>query len=118
MVLNAEESIHEIEIRIFHQVCDRLGQSSNRLLGTARALAELDVLAALAEVAALGGYVLPEVVAEDILEIHEGRHPVVEHALKGERFVTNDAIFEEGERIRILTGPICRGRALSSDRWN
>src|SRR4030066_1424893 len=65
LVLNAEESIHEIEIRIFRQVCDQLGQSSNRLLGTARALAELDVLAALAEVAALGGYVLPEVVAED-----------------------------------------------------
>ena len=111
LVLNAEESIHEIEIRIFHQVCDQLGQSSNRLLGTARALAELDVLAALAEVAALGGYVLPEVVAEDILEIHEGRHPVVEHALKGERFVTNDAIFEEGERIRILTGPNMSGKS-------
>jgi DNA mismatch repair protein MutS len=111
LVLNAEESIHEIEIRIFHQVCDQLGQSSNSLLGTARALAELDVLAALAEVAALGGYVLPEVVAEDILEIHEGRHPVVEHALKGERFVTNDAIFEEGERIRILTGPNMSGKS-------
>jgi DNA mismatch repair protein MutS len=111
LVLNAEESIHEIETRIFHQVCDQLGQSSNRLLGTARALAELDVLAALAEVAALGGYVLPEVVAEDILEIHEGRHPVVEHALKGERFVTNDAIFEEGERIRILTGPNMSGKS-------
>ena len=111
LVLNAEESIHEIEIRIFRQVSDQLGQSSNRLLGTARALAELDVLTALAEVAALGGYVLPEVVAEDILEIHEGRHPVVEHALKGERFVTNDAIFEEGERIRILTGPNMSGKS-------
>jgi len=111
LVLNAEDSIHQIETRIFRQVCEQLGASSNRLLATARTLAELDVLASLAEVAALGGYMLPEVVAEDILEIHEGRHPVVEHSLKGERFVTNDAIFEEGERIRILTGPNMSGKS-------
>jgi len=111
LVLNAEESIHEIETRIFRQVCEQLGSSSNRLLRTARALAELDVLASLAEVAALGSYVIPEVVPEDILEIHEGRHPVVEHYLKGERFVSNDAIFEEGERIRILTGPNMSGKS-------
>ncbi len=111
LVLNAEDSIHEIEKRIFLQVCEQLSSSSQRLLVTARALAELDVVASLAEVAALGGYVLPEVITEDILEIHEGRHPVVEHALKGERFITNDAIFEEGERIRILTGPNMSGKS-------
>ena len=111
LVLNAEEMIHEIETRIFHQVCEQLGSTSQRLLATARALAELDVLAALAEAAALGSYVLPEVVAEDTLQIHEGRHPVVEHYLKGERFMSNDAIFEEGERIRILTGPNMSGKS-------
>jgi DNA mismatch repair protein MutS len=111
LVLNAEDSIHEIETRIFHQVCEQLGSSSSTLLATARALAELDVLSSLAEVAALGGYMLPDVVEEDILEIHEARHPVVEHSLKGERFVTNDAIFEEGERIRILTGPNMSGKS-------
>ncbi len=52
----------------------------SRLLATARALAELDVLAALAETAALGGYVRPQVVDEDVLEIHDGRHPVVEQS--------------------------------------
>ena len=106
-----KNSIHQIETSLFHQVCEQLATSSNRLLTSARTLAELDVLASLAEVAALGGYVLPEVVADDILEIHEGRHPVVEHSLKGERFVTNDAIFEEGERIRILTGPNMSGKS-------
>ncbi len=111
LVLNAEESIHDIETRIFRQVCEQLAGSSKRLLGTARAIAELDVLASLAEAAALGAYILPEVVAEDILEIHEGRHPVVEHYLKSERFVSNDAIFEEGERIRILTGPNMSGKS-------
>jgi DNA mismatch repair protein MutS len=111
LVLNAEESIHEIETRIFRQVSEQLASSSKRLLNTARALAEVDVLASLAEAAALGSYVLPDVVAEDTLEIHEGRHPVVEHYLKGERFVSNDAIFEEGERIRILTGPNMSGKS-------
>jgi DNA mismatch repair protein MutS len=111
LVLNAEEMIHEIETRLFRQLCEQLGASSTRLLSTARALAELDVLASLAEVAALGGYVLPEVVPEDKLEIHEGRHPVVEHYLKGERFVSNDAIFDEQERIRILTGPNMSGKS-------
>jgi DNA mismatch repair protein MutS len=111
LVLNAEDSIHEIEKRIFQQVCEQLALSSQRLLDSARALAELDVVASLAEVGALGGYVLPEVVAEDVLEIHEGRHPVVEHSLKGERFISNDAIFEDGERIRILTGPNMSGKS-------
>ncbi len=111
LVLNAEEMIHEIETRIFRQVCEQLAATSSRLLKTARALAEMDVLASLAETAALGSYVMPEVVADDMLEIHEGRHPVVEHYLKGERFVTNDAIFEEGERIRILTGPNMSGKS-------
>ncbi len=111
LVLNAEEMIHEIETRIFRQVCEQLSSSSMKLLKTARALAELDVLASLAEAAAQGSYVMPEVMAEDILEIHEGRHPVVEHYLKGVRFVSNDAIFEEGERIRILTGPNMSGKS-------
>jgi DNA mismatch repair protein MutS len=111
LVLNAEETIHDIESRIFRQVCEQLSASSKRLLSTARALGELDVLASLAEVAAIGSYILPEVVSEDVLEIHESRHPVVEHFLKGERFVSNDAIFEEGERIRILTGPNMSGKS-------
>ncbi len=111
LVLNAEETIHDIEARLFRQVCEQLAASSGKLLSTARSLAELDVLASLAEVAALGAYVQPEVVSEDLLEIHEGRHPVVEHFLKTERFVSNDAIFEEGERVRILTGPNMSGKS-------
>jgi DNA mismatch repair protein MutS len=111
LVLNAESRIHEIEARLFHEVCQRIGGSGVRLLRTARVIAELDVLAALAEAAAMNKYVRPEVVDEDVLNICEGRHPVVEHTLSGERFVPNDAIFEEGERIRILTGPNMSGKS-------
>ena len=112
LVLNAEERIHEIELRLFKEICQQLSGGSARLLATARAISELDVLASLAEVAALNGYVCPDVVDEDILEIHEGRHPVVEHTLSGgERFMPNDAIFEAGEYVRILTGPNMSGKS-------
>jgi DNA mismatch repair protein MutS len=111
LVLNAEERIHEIELRLFREVCERLGASSPRLLGAARSLAELDVLAAFATTAALGGYVCPEVLADDVLDIQDGRHPVVEHTLSGERFVPNDVAFEAGERVRIITGPNMSGKS-------
>ena len=111
-VLNAEERIHEIEARLFKELCVQLAKSMERLLGTARAIAEIDVLGGLAEVAAVEGYVRPEIVDEDILEITDSRHPVVEHTLPGgERFEPNDAIFEEGERIRIITGPNMSGKS-------
>ena len=111
LVLNAEERIREIEGRLFHELLAELGKSAGRLLETAGALAQLDVLAALAETAASNGYTCPEVVAEDLLEIREGRHPVVELSLSGERFVPNDLTFEAGERIRILTGPNMSGKS-------
>jgi DNA mismatch repair protein MutS len=111
LVLNAEERIREIEERLFREVCARLAASVIPLLSTARALAQLDVLASLAEAATLGGYVRPQVVEDDVLEIHEGRHPVVEQTLSGERFIPNDVIFEEGERVRIITGPNMSGKS-------
>jgi DNA mismatch repair protein MutS len=111
LVLNAEERIHEIEARLFRELCQQLATSSARLLSTARALAELDVLASLAEAATRRGYVRPEVAEEDVLDIKEGRHPVVEGSLSGERFVPNDLHFKENERIHILTGPNMSGKS-------
>lgn len=111
LVLNAEERIHEVETRLFRGVCEQLSPSSKTLLATARGLAALDTLASLAEAAALGNYVQPEVTSDGVLEIHGGRHPVVEHSLSGERFVPNDAVFEPGEIVRIITGPNMSGKS-------
>jgi len=112
LVLNAEERIKEIERRLFSEVCSRLAGSANRLIKTARAVAKLDVLAGLAEAAALNGYSKPVVVNEDVMDIQGGRHPVVEHMLTGgRRFVPNDTVFEEGERLRIITGPNMSGKS-------
>lgn len=111
LVLNAEERIREIEGRLFRQVCAQLAGSSRRLLDTAHSLAELDVLASLAEAAALGGYTRPEVSDDNRLEVREGRHPVVERGLTGQRFVPNDTVFEPGEIVRLITGPNMSGKS-------
>jgi len=111
LVLNAEDRILEIERRLFREICEELARASKRLLVTASALANLDTLASLAEAAALGRYVRPELTADKVLDIQEGRHPVVERGLTTERFVPNDSIFEPGEIIRVITGPNMSGKS-------
>ncbi|KAF0111498.1 MAG: DNA mismatch repair protein MutS [Chloroflexi bacterium] len=111
LVLNAEERIREIEIRLFKEVCQQLSVYVLQLLETARVLGELDVQSGLAEVAAVEGYTLPEISEDRALEITDGRHPVVETTLHEERFVPNDIILEPGETIRIITGPNMSGKS-------
>jgi len=111
LVLNAEERIREIESRLFREVCNHLAGSTGKMIKTARAIARLDVYASLAEAAVTGAYVPPELVDEDVYIVRGGRHPVVEQTLAGKRFVPNDIIFGEGERIRIITGPNMSGKS-------
>jgi DNA mismatch repair protein MutS len=111
LVLNAEERIHEIESRVFAQVCAELAEGSRELLETARGLAELDAYLSLADAAAMNGYHRPQVVNEKSLEIINGRHPVVEKLRTAERFVPNDAVLDQGEIIRIITGPNMSGKS-------
>ena len=111
LVLNAEERIREIELRLFKESCVSISKSAHKLLQIARSLAVLDVLSALAETAALGDYVRPEVLEENQLEIHEGRHPVVEQSLHNKRYIPNDVIFESGEIVRVITGPNMAGKS-------
>jgi len=111
LVLNAEDRIREIELRLFREICATLGKDAFKLLKVARALAELDVLSALAETAALGGYTRPQVHEGTELEIREGRHAVVEQSLHGERYIPNDVMFEQGEIVRVITGPNMAGKS-------
>jgi DNA mismatch repair protein MutS len=116
LILNAEERILQIEQRIFSEVRQRVGLAHDRMLETANALARLDVAAALAEVAARNDYVRPIISESSSLNITDGRHPVVEQinpaAISlGERFVPNDAHFDEDERIQIITGPNMSGKS-------
>ncbi len=112
LILNAEARALEIETRLYRELCGFVAGHSPTLLDIARVLAHLDVFAGLAEVAAREGYVRPLLVEHDILEIREGRHPVVERALQSEQFVPNDAYFDSDERILIITGPNMSGKSV------
>ncbi len=111
LILNADERQLEIEQRLFDELCAQVKSRSAALLRTAAALARLDVFASLAEVAAREDYVRPVLTEEDILDIKDGRHPVVEQTLRGERFVPNDTHFDAHERIHIITGPNMAGKS-------
>ena len=111
LILNAQERILDIETRLFRQVCDQVAAAAERLLSTARALAHLDVYAALAEVAIRNNYVRPVLTDGDEIEIIAGRHPVVELTRREEPFVPNDARFSQEEGILIITGPNMSGKS-------
>ncbi len=111
LVLNAEERIREIEGRVFKYVCETLAHASPKILATASALAAVDVLNALANAAVMGDYVRPTLNDRQTLAILDGRHPVVEHSIAQQRFVPNDAIYESGEIIRLITGPNMSGKS-------
>lgn len=109
-VLGAQEKAAALEADLFHRLRIRVAEHTQALLKTARSLAEIDALSALAEVAAVRGYVKPELVAEDVLAIEAGRHPVVESASPS--FVPNDvALSSETARCVILTGPNMSGKS-------
>lgn len=110
-VLGAGGEIAELEGRLFREVRDAVGVEVARVQDTAARVAELDVFAALAEVAERNGYVRPEVTDGEDLEIREGRHPVVEQMISRERFIPNDVVFDEDHRVMILTGPNMAGKS-------
>ncbi|MFN2134251.1 MAG: DNA mismatch repair protein MutS [Anaerolineae bacterium] len=111
LILNAEERMQEIETRLFREVCDRVAAAAAALLRTARALARLDVVCALAEVAVHGRYVRPRLTDDGDLDIVAGRHPVVERTMRQEPFTPNDTHFSEDERLLIITGPNMSGKS-------
>jgi DNA mismatch repair protein MutS len=111
LILNAQERILDLESTIFHQVCEQVGAFTERLLGTARALAHLDVYAALAEVALLHNYVRPVLTEGEEIEIVAGRHPVVELTQRDEPFVPNDVQLSPEETILVITGPNMSGKS-------
>jgi len=108
IVLGAQDKANQLESHLFDHLRRRVAEHSRALLQTARAIAEIDALATLAEVAARRGYVRPEIVEEDVLEIDGGRHPVVEASSAG--FVPNDTRIGE-DRVLILTGPNMAGKS-------
>jgi DNA mismatch repair protein MutS len=110
-VLGADERILERETEIFEALRTKVGHEAPRVQDTARALAALDVLAALAEAAALNNYVKPHVHDGDDIVVVDGRHPVVERHC-ADPFVPNDIQLDGSTRqLVILTGPNMGGKS-------
>jgi len=111
LVLNAEERINELELRLFRELCAEVARHAMVLLTLARALAELDVAAALAEIAVKYHYTRPTFDLQPVLYIRNGRHPVVERT-RSEPFIPNDLIMDEESRLHIITGPNMAGKSV------
>ncbi len=114
-ILDAQEKIVDIERRLFTELRTAIAGEAKRIRQTALALAEVDVLASMAHVAALRNYCRPQFVNDEALEIVEGRHPVIEQqelAGGSERFVPND-LYLNGttHNILLLTGPNMGGKS-------
>jgi len=111
-VLTAQERALALETKLFEELRRAVVAEVQRLQRTAARVAELDVHRALAEAAAVHGYVRPDVDESDVLEVREGRHPVVERALTDERFVPNDLLLDrDRRRVAVLTGPNMAGKS-------
>ena len=114
-VLHAEQKSLSLEKDIFQRIRKRVAEHSRSLLQSARAIAELDVLSNLAEIAMIRRYIKPELTEDNILCIESGRHPVVENYSSS--FVPNDLLLgisddqQEPTRIMILTGPNMSGKS-------
>ncbi len=110
-ILDAETGISTVESRLFGDLRESLGSATGRLQDTAERVAELDVHAALADVAERSGYVQPEMSAGFGLEIQAGRHPVVEQMIAREDFIPNDVRLDRDAFAMILTGPNMAGKS-------
>jgi len=112
MILGAEEKSIRLEYQLFMEIKDGIAAQINRLKDTARSIAEIDAICALAETADRESYCMPEITTEDVIEIADGRHPVVEKMLGKGQFVPNDTLLDMNEnRISIITGPNMAGKS-------
>lgn len=111
-VISAQETLASLEEDVFHRVVSEVASQAAALREVATAIAELDVVAGLAEVAANRHYVRPTVDDSRVIDIVDGRHPTLERLLPAGEFVANDTRVDgDREQITILTGPNMAGKS-------
>ena len=109
---NVQERIIQSEYDLFIELRGELAHHLDRLQKTARAVAELDVICSFASLAADKNYTMPLINEEGVINITDGRHPVVENALRQNHFVPNDtALDNEDNRFMVITGPNMAGKS-------
>jgi DNA mismatch repair protein MutS len=112
LILNAQEKMADLEAAIFRQLCQQISAAGEQILSTARAIAQIDALSSLAEVAVRYGYVHPTLTNDDVIDIKEGRHPIVEQSIGKDNFIPNDTyLCNRDNQLIILTGPNMSGKS-------
>lgn len=111
-ILGAEDKLYSLEYILFAQIRDTVAAQVERIQRTAKAVARLDVYASLSLVAMRNNYVRPTLNSKGVIDIKNGRHPVVEKMIPNDMFIANDTQLDNGSnRISIITGPNMAGKS-------
>ena len=111
-ILNAEDKLSSLEYDLFCQIRDAIAAEVERIQRTARAIAKLDVLSALSYVAERNQYVRPSLNDKGVIDIKDGRHPVVEQMTGNDMFISNDTYLDNQKNcIAVITGPNMAGKS-------
>lgn len=112
IILGAEDKLFALEYDLFNDVRDRIAAEVVRIQTTAKAVAKIDVFASLSLIAERNNYVRPVINEKGVIDIKEGRHPVVEKMISNDMFISNDTYLDNGSnRISIITGPNMAGKS-------
>lgn len=111
-ILNAEDKLTTLEYDLFCKIRDAIAAELDRIQKTAKAVAKLDVYASLALVSERNHYVRPKLNEKGVIDIRDGRHPVVEQMISNDMFIANDTFLDNGSHcISVITGPNMAGKS-------
>ena len=112
MILGAEDKLYALEYEIYTEIREKVAAETERIQATAKAVAALDVFASLALTAERYNYTRPKINEKGIIDIKEGRHPVVERMIPNEMFISNDTYLDDKKhRVSVITGPNMAGKS-------
>ena len=112
MILNAEDKLYGLEYEVFCSIREQIAAQMDRIQSTAKALAKLDAFASLALVAERNRYVRPTLNEKGVINIKNGRHPVVEMMIDHDMFIANDTFLDNGKHcVSVITGPNMAGKS-------
>ena len=111
-ILGAEDKLYALEYELYCEVRDAIGREIIRIQSTAKAVAQIDVFTSLALVAERNNYVRPKINEKGVIDIKDGRHPVVERMIPNDMFIANDTFLNDRKnRISVITGPNMAGKS-------
>lgn len=112
LIMGAEDKLYSLEYDLFVEVREKIASQVTRIQSTAKAIANIDVFTSLALTAEQNNYVRPKINDKGIIDIKQGRHPVVEKMISNDMFIANDTLLDNNSnRVSIITGPNMAGKS-------